>query len=93
MKDIKVIGMSDEVDILSEAFDNGYRYLFNGVSMKRLKRECVDSGRDLYMTFYFDDGPGEEDMYDMLFWYEDEEWYERCAVIKEFMDSNFGRNG
>jgi hypothetical protein len=93
MKDIKVIGMEDEMNVLSEAFDNGYRHLFNGVSLKRLKRECVNEGRDLYMTFYVEDGPGEEDMIDMLYWYEDEEWYERCAVIKEFMDKNFGRNG
>tara|TARA_R110000796_G_scaffold23564_1_gene67407 strand:- start:39 stop:320 length:282 start_codon:yes stop_codon:yes gene_type:complete len=91
MKDIKVIGMEEDRDILSEAFDNGYRYLFEGISMKRLKKECEGEGRDLYITFYVDEEPGEEDMYDMLLWYEDEEWYERCGVIKRYMDKNFRR--
>ena len=87
MKEIKVIGMEEERKLLSEAFDNGYRYLFEGVSMRQLKREC--EGRDLYITFFVDDGPVEDDMIDMMLWYEEEEWYERCAVIKEYIDKKF----
>ena len=74
MKEIKVIGMEEERKLLSEAFDNGYR-------------EC--EGRDLYITFFVDDGPLEDDMIDMMLWYEEEEWYERCAVIKEYIDKKF----
>jgi hypothetical protein len=79
--------MGEERKLLSEAFDNGYRYLFEGASMRQLKKEC--EGRDLYITFFIDEGPDEEDMYDMLLWYEEEEWYERCSVIKEFINKKF----
>lgn len=85
------ISLDEEKDLLREAFDNGYRILFEGLGVKDLIRECSEEDRDLYITFFVEDGPSEEDMYDMLLWYEEEEFYERCGVIKRYMDEKFGK--
>jgi hypothetical protein len=92
MKKKRITVSIDESDeLLREAYDNSYRILFEGLRVKDLMRECVKEDKDLYVTYFIEEGPGLEDMYDMLFWYEDEEWYERCVVIKEYMDKNFKR--
>lgn len=87
-----MVSMDEDRDLLIEAFDNSYRLAFGEVSIEGLKQECVMGDKDLYMIYHYEDGIGEEDLYDMLLWYEDLEEYERCGVIKRYMDENFGRN-
>lgn len=87
------ISMEEADDLLREAFDNSYRVFFEGLSVKELMRECKSEGRDMFVTFYVEDGPEESDMYDMLLWYEDEEWYERCARIRDYIRTSFPKKG
>lgn len=83
-------GTNDE--LLREAFNNSFRFLFEGVTLKELKKECVSQDKDLVMTVDTETGGGLDNFLDMLIWYEDEEWYERCAVIRDFIKKQFPEN-
>lgn len=83
------VSIEEADEILSQAYDNGYRLLFNEVSYRDLGDECLERGDDMYLTYYRDDGPELEDMGDMLVWYEEQEEYERCAKIRDYIRDNF----
>ena len=83
-------GTNDE--LLREAFNNSFRFLFEGVTLKELKKECISQDKDLVMTVDTETGGGLDNFLDMLIWYEDEEWYERCAIIRDFIKKQFPEN-
>ena len=83
-------GTNDE--LLREAFDNSYRFLFEGVTLKQLKKECIRDDKDLVMTVDNKDNQRLDNLLDMLIWYESEEWYERCAVINAAIKKQFPEN-
>jgi hypothetical protein len=85
------VSIEEADEILMRAYDNGYRLLFNEVSYRGLEKECVERGEDMYLTYYRDDGPELSDMEDMLDWYEDEEEYERCAKVRDYIRDNFDK--
>jgi hypothetical protein len=89
-KSIRVSAEEAE-EIMREAYDNSYRLLTGDISYRALERECNDRDADMYLTYYSDDGATLEDVEEMLEWYEEKEWYERCAVIKRYIDKEFNK--
>ncbi len=83
------VNLEDAEDLLREAYDNSYRLLMGEISFRGLERECRERDTDLYLVYYRDVGPTYEEVRDMLEWYEDYEWYERCGAIKRYMDKKF----
>lgn len=84
-KSIRVSAEEAE-EIMREAYDNSYRLLMGDISYRGLERECRERDTDMYLTYYSDEGATLEDVEEMLDWYEEKEWYERCAVIKRYID-------
>tara|TARA_R110001592_G_scaffold255416_2_gene519018 strand:- start:765 stop:1046 length:282 start_codon:yes stop_codon:yes gene_type:complete len=86
------VSLEEADEILSRAYDNGYRLLFNEISYRGLELECLERDEDMYLTYFRDDGPMLSDMEDMLYWYEGDEEYERCAKIRDYIRDNFDKD-
>jgi hypothetical protein len=81
---------AEEADeIMNEAYDNSYRLLVGKISYRGLERECNKRDSDMYLTYYNDEGATLQDAEDILEWYKEKEWYERCAVLKRYIDKRF----
>ena len=76
-------------EIIREAYDNSYRLLSGGISYRNLENECLERGDDMYLIYDTDIGPTYEEVQDILEWYEGEELYERCAVLKKYIEKKF----
>jgi len=76
-------------ELMREAYDNSYRLLSGDISYRDLEDECLERGDDLYLIYHIDNGPTYEEVQDMLEWYEEKELYERCGVLKKYMDKRF----
>jgi len=83
------VSVEEAEEIMREAYDNSYRLLMGEVSYRGLERECKERDVDMYLTYYSDEGATLEDVEEMLKWYEEKEWYERCGVIKRYIERKF----
>jgi len=83
------VSAEEAEEIMREAYDNSYRLLMGEISYRGLERECKDRDADMYLTYYSDEGATLEEVEEMLEWYESKEWYERCGVIKRYIERKF----
>ena len=85
----KRVTLEEGADILWAAYDNSYRLILGEVGYMQLESEVLLGSGVLYLIHNRDLGVTEEDIEDMILWYEDGEMYERCGKLLRYQREKF----
>ncbi len=93
MGDYKKVDFDGDIsdDMLAKAFDNSYRIFIGEATFK----EIVKADDDGVVVLAHDPGEGftDENLKDIILYYEYVEYYERCGVLKDLIEERSKKKG
>jgi len=81
--------ITQERKLLERAYENSFNVLTNRVTFDELLDVGVASGVSAILTFDPTRGPKKYELENMIEFYEEDEWFERCGEIMKILNKRF----
>jgi len=78
--------------LLETAYENSFLVLTNQITFEDLLVKKFKHGHEAVLAFDPDNGPELDEFENMIAYYVEEEEYERCAKIRDLMESTYPNN-